>query len=474
MGQKNGDFQRKSPNALESIYVNVIQADPAVFDVAPFGVANLKDEQNGNLIIFFQRTDGIVLGAGTAADVQLVSSDIAFQLFIAAGAIHIDILHGDPAVLGAAPGGAIVGELLQNHDPVAIIQGTDRSIVRAGTAADVQVAASDDALGSILTGGAVLIDMIQADPALADPAPVAALFQDLNTGALVQAAHSVCVEGGIAADVQLRSGDNALELDGGAAVAGVGGSAGIGIGVGVGIGAAGVAGGNEVHQNPTFIGLAPAILDFHNGDHITLAVGADDLAVLAGIFPDVQAVGIDNALDGLLGAGGGLGLFRRILTCGGAGVRTGRRFRLHIHLHVFHGDPAGLGGDDIAPNHAADFFPAVDFNLIAGQQRADHNAFGGRCAADVDLIENGSRIFIDNDGLGLGGCGSCFGGLRVDQTGSVVGGLGIDGSVVLFTACEQGDHHGHNKDQAQNFSELGGVGEIHGVTSLSSHFSRLL
>ena len=135
------------------------------------------------------------------------------------------------------------------------------TIAGAGTAADVQLIAGDDTLGGLLAGGAILIDIIQADPAVLGTAPVSALFQDLHAGAGLQSADTLAVSGRIGADVQLGSGNDTLKLNGGAAVAGVGLIVLILIGIVVGCGgAAGIAGGHIVHQDPALVVLPQPFL----------------------------------------------------------------------------------------------------------------------------------------------------------------------------------------------------------------------
>ena len=124
---------------------------------------------------------------------------------------------------------------------------------------------------------------------------------------------------------------------------------------------------------------------------------------------------------------------------------------------------------------ANDSFPHGDFYPVTGVQGAADGCVHAGGSADVYLTEDGCHILVSN-GLRLRWLRLCIGrrggiGQIQIQTGSA----GVFGSRILFpAACEQGAHQNQYQDQAQQFADLFHVREIHGVTSLSSHFSSLL
>lgn len=86
-------------------------------------------------------------------------------------------------------------------------------------------------------------------------------------------------------------------------------------------------------------------------------------------------------------------------------------------------------------------------------------------------------FLVIHDRLRSGGRNRLLGGsggvrhIQIEGGSRVRLGLGV----VFLTAGEHTDYHKYDQNQAQNpFLSLPSVGEIHGVTSLSSHFSNIL
>ena len=218
-------------------------------DSAPGGAVHSFPALDGYLVAVFQRANNAVVRTGAAADPQTaVGSDGAGDFVVVAagiraagvvggtGTAHIYILHTDPALTGAAPGYTVIGKLLKNVDGIALGVGTDGSIAGAGAAADVQTASSSNgAFCGVGAGSSVLIDVVQADPALVGTTPTAALLVNLYAVAVGIAAQTVAVLGSRSADIQLLGDDNAPQLNSCAAVAGdtAGGAAGCGVVIGI-------------------------------------------------------------------------------------------------------------------------------------------------------------------------------------------------------------------------------------------------
>ena len=356
--------------------------------------------------------------------------------------------------------------------------GANGSVIGTRTAADVQGGGDvDNTRRGVGAGGAVLIDVAQGDPAVLGPAPVAALFIDFDSGAVGQTTYPIAVLGGVGADVQFLGNDDALGNHGGAAVAG-------GIIVSA-VGAAatgGAAGVDIVQTDPAVAGAAPAVGDLQNGDYVALAVAADDLA--GGRFADVQGVAGDDALQVQVGAAF---IVRTALTAGAALLAPGRRggiagigiIRGDIHFHIVHDDPAGLRGGDVAPGVARRGLLLQDLHPIAGGQVALSIGVPAGVAANNDLLGNGAGILVDQlrllrygvDGVSGGGIGG-FRQIRQETVGFIAGDCAVVGSAEA--AGQKGACKAYRKGYAQRFAELFSIGEIHGVTSLSSHFSTIL
>ncbi len=365
---------------------NVVHANPAGADFAPGGAIHGLLGENGHLGAVLQGAYDLVGGTRAAADPQTALGGNGS--FVAAGGAvaargssgtGIHISHADPALVGAAPGHAVIGELLQNGYAVALGVSTHGIVALAGATADIQTAAGGySTLGGVGTGGAVLIDIAQADPALAGASPVAALLQDLHPVAVGVTAQTVTVLAGGAADVQLLGGDNAPQLHGGAAVAGdIGGTAaGVSGVAGIVCGVVGAAGVDVVHLDPALVGAAPAILGFQNGDHVTLVIGAHNVTVGAALAADDQTAGGDDALNAL---GGGAAIGSRLCGSGGSGsvqIAGVGIAVLDIHLYVIHDDPARHGRGDVTPLISHDFLPADDLHTVAGIQVAHNQGVG--------------------------------------------------------------------------------------------------
>lgn len=123
-------------------HADVVHADPAVLDAAPVGAVNFELCQNLNFIACAQAADCFVAGAGAAADIDVVAGDNTGACTVSFGAIDVNIVQRDPALVGAAP----TVDLLQNIDACAGCIAADTAVTGAGAAADVQALAQDDAL----------------------------------------------------------------------------------------------------------------------------------------------------------------------------------------------------------------------------------------------------------------------------------------------------------------------------------------
>ena len=120
---------------------------------------------------------------------------------------------------------------------------------------------------------------------------------------------------------------------------------------------------------------------------------------------------------------------------------------------------------------------AQDLNNVAGVQSTGIVGFLAGGTADSQLVDDGGHVLIDYQRLALGGLGLGLTRFRVIIKADVDTGFGsILGfiAVLLHAAGEHAEHQGHSEEKAQEFSERICIGEIHGVTSLSSHFSSLL
>mgnify|MGYP000924304333 CR=1 FL=1 len=235
---------------------HVVHGDPALIGAAPHGIVDGELGVDFYAVALAIGADNIVVGARAAADVHVAAGYGAGACAVTGGAVDVDIVQADPAVLGAAPGGVANLDLLQNVDAGQVAIALHGVVFGARAAADVQGGAGDQALGGLGAGGAVLVDVVQADPALIGAAPAVAGFQDGNPVAIAVGA---LLDGGgcsALADVQLRCGDDALGAAGGGRGAGCGSSsAGIG-------GAGGRAEAYVVQTDPALISAAPAVAGF--------------------------------------------------------------------------------------------------------------------------------------------------------------------------------------------------------------------
>ena len=177
------------------------------------------------------------------------------------------------------------------------------------------------------------------------------------------------------------------------------------------------------------------------------------------------------------------GIARIVGRCGGGGLRSigigltaGGAVLRRIHLHIVHADPAADGGADHAPCDVGDGFLTQDLHHGAGVQCAGDVGVLAGDDADTDLVGDGTHILVIHDGFRRGGGDRLLGGsggvrhIQIEGGSRVRLGLGV----VLLTAGEHTDYHKYDQNQAQTLFKPASVGEIHGVTSLSSHFSNIL
>ena len=351
---------------------HVVHGDPALVGAAPLGGAEgeLCVDLNGIALVI--GADDIVAGARAAADVDVAAGNGAGACALAGGAVDVDVIQADPPVLGAAPGGVADLDLLQNvYTGHAGIVGHG-VVVGARAAADVQSGAGDDALGGVGAGGAVLVDVVQADPTLIGAAPAVAGLQNgdpvaVGVGTLLRG-----IRRSAFTDVQLGSGDNALGAAGGCGVVcgRIAGVAGIGICAGI------AAEAYVVQADPALIGTAPAVAGLQNCNPVAIDILSSGCRVFAGTLADVQ---LSSGNDALLAAGGDV---------------------CHVQIVGLH--PAFLG--DVSPGQAGggNVLHPVDLHFIAGiqgVQRIGRGAGRGQSAG----------LFFDDCHIGLGGLSRGFG-----------------------------------------------------------------
>ena len=111
---------------------HIVHADPALAGAAPGLFADLEDRQDLDGIAAVGHALALVSSAGAGADIHIVTGNGSGARAFALGAVNIDVIHADPAVLGAGPGGFADLDLLQNVDAVAVVQALDPVVVGAG------------------------------------------------------------------------------------------------------------------------------------------------------------------------------------------------------------------------------------------------------------------------------------------------------------------------------------------------------
>ena len=133
----------------------IVHADPALFRAAPGHIVDGKLRQNLDLVTAAYRADRIILGARAAADVDIITGNRTGSRAVTLGAVDVNIVQADPAILGAAPGRSVQGDLLQNIDSRQLTLSRHRLIGGARAAADIQLGTNHKSLGGLGAGGAV-------------------------------------------------------------------------------------------------------------------------------------------------------------------------------------------------------------------------------------------------------------------------------------------------------------------------------